>query len=84
MTSPQPQPSQVNRKVRCRVDSRITRDPCANEVLDEFGVCLHHLESVAAHWAGIVGELIGQIDPDEGEKLRTIVDTLRRYSGETP
>ncbi len=38
------------RKLRCRALGRHTLNRCPNEALDEFGVCLRHLQEIADHW----------------------------------
>jgi len=86
-TSDQPQtPAPAERKLTCLrlVVSKRGTNQCANEQLDDYGLCLHHLEGASAHWAGIVADIIDKIGGADGDKLRAVVDTLRRYSGGRP
>ena len=53
-----PAPAIPERKVRCRVGSRVKRDPCPNEALDDFGVCLHHLKTISDHWADLLASAV--------------------------
>ncbi len=49
-----------DRKPRCRVEHLKNRNPCENEALDEFGICLHHLREISDYWGGVRASLIEQ------------------------
>ncbi len=50
------------RKPRCLrlVVSKGGKNPCPNEALDDYGLCLKHLREAAGHWASIVADAVGQ------------------------
>lgn len=66
------------RKIRCRVTSVPLRNPCPNPALDEFGVCLKHLEEISAHWADCLAAVAEQIPGEIGATFRSIASTLRK------
>lgn len=69
------------RQTRCRMTDRL-RNPCANPaIFEDPAVCLAHAEAVTLAWCDRLGELIGQFGGEDSEKLRTVVSTLRKYSG---
>lgn len=44
----------ADRKPRCRVTSRRTKDPCPNEAISDFGMCLTHLQEAHAEYEQIL------------------------------
>lgn len=43
------------RKPRCRVSDR-KRNPCPNEPVSEFGLCLRHLQAAHAEYEALLDE----------------------------
>jgi len=52
----------IERKPRCLrlVVGKHGKNPCPNEALDDYGLCLKHLREAAEHWASIVADAVEQ------------------------
>lgn len=75
----------TDRKIRCRMNDR-RRNPCSNEALTDFGVCLTHLQETHAEYEAVLSEAIGRhpsASPSgtpSGTPSRSPRDTLARTS----
>lgn len=46
----------TERKIRCRIPSRRTSDPCPNEAISDLGWCSRHLAEAHAEFEAITAQ----------------------------